>query len=64
MALLRRLFRRGDARPASNGHAEAIEQEQARIVARLEAMQIRVDVPTRRAGDDRRQEGERGSVSR
>lgn len=43
--------------------AEALEREQARIVARLDRLQISVDLPRRRAGDDRRQEGEGGSVS-
>lgn len=44
--------------------AEALAREQARVVARLEALQIRVDLPRRGGDDDRRQEGEGGSVSR
>lgn len=46
-----------------DARAAALEREQARVVARLEALQIRVDLP-KRGGDGRRQEGEGGSVSR
>ena len=53
MAWLRRLFRREATPLPANGHAEALEREQARLVARLEALQIRVDVQ-RRVGDDAR----------
>lgn len=43
---LRRLFS-GDVPPGDDGRVEELEREQARLVARLEALQIRVDVSSR-----------------
>ena len=58
MAWLRRLFGRADTPVPTNGHAEVIEREQARLVARLEALQIRVDVSASR--EVRAEQGEAG----
>lgn len=43
---LRRLLGRDTPSPG-NGRVEELEREQARLVARLEALQIRVDVSSR-----------------
>ncbi len=64
MAWLRRILGREDAPAPTNGHVEALEREQARLVARLEALQIRVDLPRGEGADERREGGKRGAVSR
>ena len=43
---LRRLLGRSRPPPPGDGRVEALEREQARLLARLEALQISVDVTT------------------
>ena len=65
MAWLRRMLGQPDEPTPDSGRAEVIEREQARLVARLELLQIHVDVSASRemrttergGGDDRETAG-------